>query len=138
MSENLSAVKQIRNSELGCVYITEDDDGMRNSIQTALTLLGYKVSAYKNPLDFLALDVLDAPAVLITDMRMPDISGIDLQEALAKRGNHIPIIYVSGQSTLEQCLRAMKQGALDFLLKPFSREDLIKAVVKGMDADLKD
>ncbi|ANI99930.1 hypothetical protein A8O14_07520 [Polynucleobacter wuianus] len=136
MSPNPSSIKQSQSDRLEHVFLIEDDDGMRNTIQVTLELLGYVVHSFNDPREFLAMDFIEAPSVVITDMRMPNMSGIELQSELSTRGLNIPIVFVSGQSTLEQGLTAMKQGATEFLVKPFSREDLIKAVVNGIGQDL--
>jgi two-component system response regulator FixJ len=119
------------------VFVIDDDEGMRNTIRITLELLGYVVHAFEDPRSFLENDLIQAPAVVITDMRMPGMTGVDLQAELLARGRNIPLVFVSGQSSLEQGLVAMKQGALEFLIKPFSREDLIRAVVKGIAQDVK-
>ncbi|WP_143070644.1 response regulator transcription factor, partial [Polynucleobacter sp. QLW-P1DATA-2] len=76
-----------------------------------------------------------APAVLITDMRMPKQSGVELQSELISKGHKIPIIFISGESSDEQIIAALKSGAVDFLLKPFSREALLGAVAKAIEQD---
>ena len=136
MPTNKALNSQTQSSKAEHVFVIEDDDGMRHTIQVILKLLDYVVHAFKDPNEFLAIDFLEAPAVVITDMKMPSMTGIELQAELLARGQNIPIVFVSGQSSLEQGLMAMKQGALEFLVKPFSREDLIKAVVKGIAKDM--
>jgi FixJ family two-component response regulator len=69
-------------------------------------------------------------------MQMPDMSGVELQAELLKRGRQIPIIFISGESTLPQTISAMKQGAIEFLLKPFERDQLLSAVVRGLEKDV--
>jgi len=73
--------------------------------------------------------------VIITDMRMPDINGLELQAELLKRGRQIPIIFISGQSTFPQTISAMKQGAIEFLIKPFDRDQILSAVERGLEQD---
>jgi FixJ family two-component response regulator len=75
------------------------------------------------------------PAVVITDVRMPEMDGLALHESLLKAGCRMPVIYISGDSTLAQGLKAMKLGALDFLIKPFTRETLLQAVCSGIEKD---
>jgi FixJ family two-component response regulator len=76
-----------------------------------------------------------APAVILLDMQMPDMTGLDLQENLQKLGRKTPIIFVSGQSHPHQIVQGLKKGALDFLFKPFNLEDLLKAVADAIDFD---
>lgn len=117
------------------IYLIEDNQEMRKSIETILTFLKHEVISFTNGRDFLELDEYVSPAVVVTDMRMPRISGVDLQAELIRRGLSIPIIFISGESTISQGLQAMKQGAIEFLLKPFDREDLLEAIERGLTLD---
>jgi FixJ family two-component response regulator len=78
-----------------------------------------------------------APAIVISDMRMPGMSGIEMQQALLDRGRNIPFVFISAESTLSQGITAMKQGAVDFLIKPFEREELLAVVIKAMERDIR-
>lgn len=119
----------------GCVFLVEDDQELRTSICEVLRFVGYKVQAYANPQEFLH-DFNDVvPAVLVTDVRMPGMSGVDLQEKLLSHGRQMPIIFISGESTVSEAVKAMSNGALEFLLKPFSRESLLSAVSKALALD---
>jgi len=105
------------------------------TLKGMLEFLGYQVRVYKSALEFLNISIQVAPAVIITDMRMPDMNGLELQAELLKRGRKIPIIFISGQSTLPQTISAMKQGAIEFLIKPFDREQILFAIEKGIGQD---
>jgi FixJ family two-component response regulator len=76
------------------------------------------------------------PAVIITDMRMPGMNGVELQSELLKRGRKTPIIFISGESTLPQTISAMKQGAIEFLIKPFERDQILSAIERGLEQDV--
>jgi two-component system response regulator TtrR len=117
------------------VFIIEDDESMRKSLCNILQFLNYQVHSFSSPLEFLKAGILVAPAVVITDMRMPDMTGIELQSALLKQGRQVPIIFISAESTLPQTITAMKQGAIEFLIKPFERGQLMEAVVRGLNQD---
>lgn len=117
------------------IFLIDDDDSIRESLKTMLDFLGYHVHSYASALDFLGASMHYGPAVIITDMRMPGMSGVELQEELLRRGRSIPIIFISGQSTLPQSIQAMKQGAIEFLIKPFEREQLLTAVADGLERD---
>lgn len=104
-------------------------------MEALLRFSGYTVYSFATPHEFLWADVRVAPAIVISDMRMPGMSGVDLHKAMIERGRMIPFVYISAQSTLEQGIAAMKQGAVDFLIKLFDREDLLAAVVKAMEKD---
>ena len=117
------------------IFLIDDDDSMCFTLKGMLEFLGYQVRVYKSALEFLNISIQVAPAVIITDMRMPDMNGLELQAELLKRGRKIPIIFISGQSTLPQTISAMKQGAIEFLIKPFDREQILFAIEKGIGQD---
>ncbi|MBT8552561.1 response regulator transcription factor [Polynucleobacter paneuropaeus] len=117
------------------IFVIEDDESMLETLSGVLTFLGYQVHLFSNPLEFLKITIQVAPAIIITDMRMPDMSGVELQAELLKRGRQVPIIFISGESTVPQTISAMKQGAIEFLTKPFEREQLMQAVVRGLKQD---
>ncbi len=117
------------------IFVIEDDESMRETLSAILSFLGYQVHLFSNPLEFLKTTIQVAPAIIITDMRMPDMSGVELQAELLKRGRQVPIIFISGESTVPQTISAMKQGAIEFLTKPFEREQLMQAVVSGLKQD---
>lgn len=121
--------------QTGHVDVVEDDDSLRNSISDLLGFAGYQVRAWRDAESFLNHLPQTAPAVVVTDMRMPGRSGVEMHAELVARGRSMPVIYISGESTVPQTIEAMKLGALDFLVKPFSREDLIKAVAAGIEKD---
>lgn len=123
--------------QTGHVDVVEDDDSLRNSISDLLGFAGYKVRSWRDAESFLDNLPQTAPAVVVTDMRMPGRSGVEMHAELVARGRSMPVIYISGESSVPQSIAAMKLGALDFLVKPFSREDLLKAVAAGMEKDRK-
>jgi FixJ family two-component response regulator len=111
------------------------DESMRLSLTRMLRELGYLVEDYASAQVFLENSVPVSPAVILLDMQMPDMTGLDLQEALLKLGRKTPIIFVSGQSHPNQIVQSLKKGALDFLFKPFNLEELLKAVSDAIDFD---
>ena len=117
------------------VFLIEDHDELRDDLTHILKFVGYVVHAFPNPIQFLDCDRHLAPAVVVADMRMPLMTGVELQERLKELGRTIPMIIISGESTDQQIIAALKNGAIDFLLKPFSRESLLAAVAKGMEID---
>ena len=117
------------------IFLIEDDEGLRSDLERALQFCGYTVFSYANPQQFLSEFKPLVPAVLVTDMRMPKLSGVELQSELVEKGHKIPIIFISGESSDEQIVKAFKNGAFDFLLKPFSREDFLSAVARGIEQD---
>lgn len=121
--------------QLGHVYLIEDDEGLRDSLRDLLMFAGYRVQDWPDAPAFLKALPNAAPAVVITDMRMPGLSGVDLHAELIAQGRKMPIVYISGESTVPQSIQAMKLGALDFLVKPFSRDQLLAVVARGIERD---
>lgn len=127
--------RQANSAQVGHVFLVEDDAGLRESLESLLRYVGYQVQCWESAEAFLEDLPKAAPAVLITDMRMPGMKGVDLHAALIRMGRTFPIIYISGESTVPQSIQAMKQGAFEFLLKPFGREELLKAVSAALEKD---
>lgn len=119
----------------GHIYLIDDDDDLRESLCALLRFAGYHVRSWTDASSFLAHMPNEAPAVVVTDMSMPGMSGLELHEALLAQGRQLPVIYISGASTLPQAIEAMKLNPQDFLIKPFSREQLLAAVAAAMERD---
>ena len=97
--------------------------------------VGYLVEDYQSALKFLEESVPVSPAVILLDMQMPDMKGVDLQEKLIQLGRKTPIVFVSGQSHPHQIVQGLKKGAIDFLFKPFNLEEMLKAVADAIEFD---
>lgn len=119
------------------VFLIEDDASMRKSVSQMLRFAGYTVHDFAAASSFLEISAPVSPAVIITDMRMPGMTGVELQAVLLKRDWPLPIIFISGESSVQQSITAMKQGAIEFLLKPFSRSALLSAVARGIALDIR-
>lgn len=117
------------------IYLIDDDESMRASIKSLLEYLGYRVHIFPSARSFLQTQIHDVPAIIITDMRMPDVTGVELQSELCKRGRQVPMIFISGESTTPEVIKAMKGGAIEFLLKPFEAEQMRVAVVQAFERD---
>ena len=117
------------------VLLVDDDDALRDGIADMLRAVGYEVFCWPDSTGFLANVPRVVPAVLITDMRMPILSGVELHAELRRRDHWMPVIYISGESTVAQSILAMKLGAVDFLIKPFGREELLNAVAISIQKD---
>jgi FixJ family two-component response regulator len=122
-------------TKVGHIYLIDDDDSMRASLTRMLREVGYLVDDYATALNFLEKSVPVSPAVILLDMQMPDMTGIDLQEKLIQLGRKTPIVFVSGQSHPHQIVQSLKKGAVDFLFKPFNLEDMLKAVADAIEFD---
>jgi FixJ family two-component response regulator len=120
---------------LGHVYLVDDDPSIRRALKSSLTELGYTVNEYESSKAFLTDAVPISPAVVLLDMRMPAQPGIETQATLAKHGWQTPVIFISGESLAPQIVTAMKQGAIDFLFKPFSMQELLQAIERGIALD---
>ncbi len=119
----------------GHIYLIDDDASIRQALTGSLARLGYSVSVFEAPDDFLKSAVPVSPAVILLDMHMPGKSGVEVQAELIANKWRTPVIFISGESLPAQIIRAMKQGAADFLLKPFSMESLLRAVDSGLAKD---
>jgi FixJ family two-component response regulator len=117
------------------VVLIDDDDSVRQGLELMLINLGYRVHSYGNAVDFLDTTHNLTPYIILCDMNMPLMSGIDVQVALAKKGCTSPIIFISGESSVNQSVTAMKQGALEFITKPFNLNELMKTVEKGFEIE---
>jgi two-component system response regulator FixJ len=123
-------------THLGHVVIIDDDESIRRSLTTLLTRAGYDVTLYESADAFLQNPVLPLPCVILLDMRMPGTLGVDLQAHLQTTAHSVPVVFASGDSRSEEIIRAMKQGAMDFLLKPFTPQTLLDVLQRAMQLAL--
>jgi RNA polymerase sigma factor (sigma-70 family) len=122
----------------GYIFLIEDDVNLAASLVESLEYLGYCVHAFTCAADFFKSDIFSlSPAVIISDVALPGISGIELQAQLKDLGLLAPVIFISGECSVSETIAGMKQGAIEFLPKPFRREDLNNAVVWGIELDRK-
>jgi two-component system, LuxR family, response regulator FixJ len=115
------------------VHVIDDDDAIRDSVRVVLTSAGLDVRDYASATDFIAALDEALSGCVVTDVRMPGVSGMDLLARLAGREPKLPVILVTGHADVPLAVRAMKQGAVDFLEKPFRAEDLIGAVRRALE-----
>jgi len=116
---------------LGVVYVVDDDDAVRDSLQWLLEASRYRVLGFDSAEKFLAEHDPDAIAVAIVDVRMPGMSGLELQDELLARGVPYPIIFITGHGDVPMAVSTMKKGAVDFIEKPFD-QDALKTLVERM------
>ncbi|HEU0204593.1 MAG TPA: response regulator [Burkholderiaceae bacterium] len=114
------------------VYVVDDEPAVRDSIAMLLRSVDLKSRTFSNARDFLAQYDRGVPACLITDVRMPGMSGLELQETLTSAGAALPVIIVTGHGDIAMAVRAMKAGAADFLEKPFKEQQLLDAVHRAL------
>lgn len=110
------------------IHVVDDDIGVRTAIARLLRTGGYDVHCYSSAGEFLVADHDDRPGCVLLDVRMPGPSGLDMQEALGRMAWHRPIVFMSGYADVPTTVRAIKAGAMDFLVKPVPRERLFAAV----------
>lgn len=116
------------------VLIIDDDPSLRAALVRLLHTIGFKTRAFSSANEFLRADFMsDRVGCLVLDVRMPGMSGIDLQEELLKRDLAFPIVFITGHGTVPMSVRAMKCGAVDFLEKPFDDQDLLQAISRALE-----
>lgn len=117
------------------VYIVDDDDGMRRALTVLMTTVGYQPVAFARPSEFLAKYDPNQPSCLVLDVRMPEMSGLEVQQQLNRSGSMLPVILVTGHGDIPMAVQAMKDGAFDFLQKPFRDQDLIDRINAALKQD---
>lgn len=117
------------------VYIIDDDPLYRSSTERLVRSVGFSVLGFKSAKDFLDSERSNLPSCLLLDVRMPGISGLDLQQELAEAGVEIPVIFVTGYGDIPMSVQAIKAGAIEFLTKPFRDQVLLDAVAEAIDRD---
>jgi len=117
------------------IYIVDDDDGMRRALTVLITTIGYQAVAFAKPTEFLAKYDPSQPGCLVLDVRMPEMSGLEVQQHLNKAGSMLPVILVSGHGDIPMAVQAMKDGAFDFLQKPFRDQELIDRINGALKLD---
>ncbi|MBM7048331.1 MULTISPECIES: response regulator transcription factor [Rhizobium] len=117
------------------VYVIDDDASVRDGLDSLLRSVGYDTRGFASPRDFLSHPRSVGPACIVLDVRMPDASGLDFQDELAKTGYLTPIIFLTGHGDVPMSVRAMKAGAVEFLLKPFREQDLLDAIRQALEID---
>jgi FixJ family two-component response regulator len=122
-------------NDVPLVYVVDDDDAVRDSLGMLLKAIGLKYETYASALDFLQRYQPAQHACLVADIRMPGLSGLELQQRLNEQGAEIPIIFITGHGDVPMAVTAMKSGAADFVQKPFHDQDLIDRIHKGLERD---
>jgi len=117
------------------VFVVDDDPSVRRSTERLLRSAGLKVQTFSSAREFLSSHRSEGPACLVLDVRMPGLSGMDLQKELAQSGIRIPIIFITAHGDIPMSVRAMKAGAAEFLTKPFRSRSLLDAVRAAIERD---
>jgi FixJ family two-component response regulator len=119
------------------VFIVDDDQGMRDALGSLLRSVGHRVEVFSAASDLLQSKLPEIVSCIVLDVRLPGLSGLDLQTELAEAGIRIPVIFITGYGDIPMSVRAMKAGAIDFLAKPFRDQELLDAVALALDRDRK-
>jgi FixJ family two-component response regulator len=119
------------------VYVVDDDSSIREAIRSLLRSVGLHVETFASAQAFLRSKRPEMPGCLVLDVRMPKLSGLALQQQMAKAGIRIPIIFITGHGDITMSVQAMKAGAMEFLTKPFRDQDLLDAIEQALDRDRK-
>jgi FixJ family two-component response regulator len=117
------------------VFIVDDDELIRDSLEFLAKSVGLAVKTFSSAQAFLDSELPNTPCCLVSDIRMPGLSGLDLQDELVKRGITIPVIFITGHGTVPISVRAMKAGAVNFLQKPFEDQDLLDSIHHSIEQD---
>ena len=120
------------------VYVVVDDASVRRSLTRLLRSAGHQVESFASGREFLERPPQARPACLVLDIRMPGMTGLELQDAIAKHQQQMAIVFISGRGDIPMSVRAMKAGAVDFLTKPYNADDMLGAVRHALDKDVRD
>jgi FixJ family two-component response regulator len=119
------------------VFVVDDDASVRDSLKNLIRSVGLGAELFASAQEFLRSKRPDVPGCLVLDVRLPGLSGLDLQRRMAEAGLQIPIIFITGHGDIPMTVRAMKAGAVEFLTKPFRDQDLLDAIQQALERDRK-
>jgi two-component system, LuxR family, response regulator FixJ len=117
------------------IYIVDDDDGMRGALSVLMSTVGYNAVSFERPAEFLQKLDPNQPGCLVLDVRMPEMSGLEVQQHLNRSGSMLPVILMTGHGDIPMAVQAMKDGAFDFLQKPFRDQDLLDRINGALKQD---
>ena len=119
------------------VFVVDDDEPMRESLRNLIRSIGLRVELYPSAQEFLGSNRPEVPSCLVLDVRLPGLSGLELQRRITEAGMEIPIVFITGYGDIPMTVNAMKAGAVEFLAKPFRDQDLLEAIQKALEHDRK-
>jgi two-component system, LuxR family, response regulator FixJ len=119
------------------IFVVDDDEGVRNSLRLLIKSVGLVTRVFASADEFLAAYRPDQPGCLVLDVRMPGMSGLELQQQLNLRGAVVPVIFITGHGDIPMAVEAMQNGAFDFLQKPFRDQELLDRIQRALDSDSK-
>jgi FixJ family two-component response regulator len=124
----------VMNSDCPVVFVVDDDSRVREAISNLISSVGLRVAVFSSAAEFLESEKSDAPACLVLDLQLPDVSGLELQQQLLAEDS-LPIVFITGHGDVPSSVRAMKAGAIEFLSKPFREQELLQAIGIAIDRD---
>jgi FixJ family two-component response regulator len=119
------------------VFVVDDDQSMRVALTNLFQSMDFNVEVFSSAAELLESELPNIASCLVLDIRMPGVSGLEFQQALAKAGINVPIVFMTGHGDIPMSVKAMKAGAVDFLQKPFRDQDMLDAVTRALDQDRK-
>ncbi|WFS04203.1 response regulator transcription factor [Rhizobium tumorigenes] len=129
----MTGLGQIDILDVPVVYVVDDDVSVRTALEDLLASVGLAVLTYGSIKEFLSAPIADAPGCLVLDVRMPGQSGLEFQQRMTAMGITLPVIFITGHGDIAMSVKAMKNGAIEFLTKPFRDQDLLDAIQLGID-----
>jgi FixJ family two-component response regulator len=120
-----------------CIYVIDDDQSVRDALSSLFRSVSYRVQLFGSTSEFIEAKRADVNSCLVLDIRLPGVSGLELQSHLNREQISIPIIFMTGHGDIPMSVRAMKAGAIDFLSKPFRDQDMLDAVAHALESDRK-
>jgi len=117
------------------VFVVDDDEAVRDAVKKLISSVGLRAETFASTREFLMAKRPQAPACLVLDVRLPDVSGLEFQRELAEAGIQIPIIFITGHGDIPMSVRAMKAGAVEFFTKPFRGQELLDAIQEAIAKD---
>jgi FixJ family two-component response regulator len=117
------------------VFVVDDDPDMRGSLSSLFRSVGLRVQAFASATELLYYKLPAVPSCIVLDIRLPQLSGLDLQSELSRAGILIPIVFITGHGDIPMSVKAMKAGAIDFLTKPFREQDMLDVVTEALERD---
>jgi FixJ family two-component response regulator len=117
------------------IFLVDDDAGIRKALVRLLSSAGHAVEAFASPREFLARERYEGPGCLVLDLRMPEMTGLELQEVMERAGQTNPVVFVSGHGDIPSSVKAMRGGAIDFLTKPVQKRELLHAIERALARD---
>src|SRR5262249_25474253 len=137
VTQRSSSAKPAGSTDQPIVFVVDDDASMRQALARLLQSVQLRVEVFASPQEFLQSERPDIPSCLVLDVRLPGLSGLDFQAELLKADVRMPIVFITGHGDIPMSVRAMKAGAVDFLVKPFRDQDLLDAVTTAIQRDQK-